>query len=177
MLGDAGWDRLKTLVAIHPGSGGPRKCWPHAHFRELVHLLHARKHVFLVFLTGPAESGELKDAMDAAVSGLQGNAVHFSGLGLPEVAAVLGLCSVYVGNDSGLTHTAAVAGTRVIALFGPTDPVLWRPLGEKVSVLRSPLDCAPCSDDRSRLCGERVCLSGILPRDVYREVASILESC
>jgi heptosyltransferase III len=177
MLDEAGWDRVKHLVAIHPGSGGPRKCWPLDHFRELAHLLHSGENVFLVFFTGPAESGDLRDVMDAVVSGLPGDAAHFSGLGLPEVSTLLGLCSVYVGNDSGLTHTAAVAGTRVIALFGPTDPILWRPLGDKVTVLQGPLDCAPCSDGQSRLCRERTCLSAISPHDVFREASGILEGC
>jgi ADP-heptose:LPS heptosyltransferase len=42
-----------------------------------------------------------------------------------------------VGNDSGVTHLAAAVGTRTVALFGPTDPAIWRPLGEHVIVVQS----------------------------------------
>src|SRR5262249_30434172 len=39
--------------------------------------------------------------------------------------------------DSGVTHLAALVGTPVVALFGPSDPALWRPLGRRVRVRRA----------------------------------------
>ena len=42
----------------------------------------------------------------------------------------------FVGNDSGPGHLAAITGTPTLALFGPTDPARWRPLGPHVKVLR-----------------------------------------
>lgn len=175
MLVDAGWDREKHLVAIHTGSGGLRKCWPIDHFRELARMLHVGNNVFLVFISGPAEEGVAADVLDTIASGMPGNAIHLRGLALSEASAVLSLSSVYIGNDSGLTHLAAIVGTGVIALFGPTDPMLWRPLGEKVRVIRSPLDCAPCGDVNSRLCGKRRCLSVISPHCVYQEIEVFLK--
>ncbi len=43
-----------------------------------------------------------------------------------------------MGNDSGVTHLAAAAGAPTLALFGPTDPATWAPLGPRVEVARSP---------------------------------------
>ena len=40
-----------------------------------------------------------------------------------------------IGNDSGMTHLAAAAGTPAIALFGPTDPAVWGPRGKDVCIL------------------------------------------
>ena len=42
---------------------------------------------------------------------------------------------LYIGNDSGVTHLAAAIGVPVVAIFGHTDPTLWAPRGERVSVL------------------------------------------
>ena len=42
---------------------------------------------------------------------------------------------LYIGNDSGITHLSAAVGTPVIALFAPTDPAIWAPRGEHVSVV------------------------------------------
>jgi ADP-heptose:LPS heptosyltransferase len=43
--------------------------------------------------------------------------------------------SLYLGNDSGITHLAAACNTPTIALFGPTDPNIWGPQGPKVTVV------------------------------------------
>jgi ADP-heptose:LPS heptosyltransferase len=44
-------------------------------------------------------------------------------------------CRCFVGNDSGITHLAAYLGCPTIALFGPTDPRMWGPLGRRVKIL------------------------------------------
>jgi ADP-heptose:LPS heptosyltransferase len=43
----------------------------------------------------------------------------------------------FVGNDSGVTHLAAASGARTLALFGPTDPAQWAPVGPAVKALRA----------------------------------------
>ncbi len=58
------------------------------------------------------------------------------GLELAEAGAVLSECALYVGNDSGITHLAAGLGVPTVAVFGPTDPAVWRPLGPRVRVVR-----------------------------------------
>jgi ADP-heptose:LPS heptosyltransferase len=35
-----------------------------------------------------------------------------------------------------VAHLAAAAGTPTLALFGPTDPAQWAPLGPRVRTLR-----------------------------------------
>ncbi len=37
-----------------------------------------------------------------------------------------------MGNDSGPTHLAAAVGCPTVALFGPTDPARWAPVGAHV---------------------------------------------
>jgi heptosyltransferase III len=66
---------------------------------------------------------------------------HFrtaAGLSLPETAALLASARAWLGNDSGPSHLAALCGTPSTVLFGPTDPRVWRPLGERVRVIISP---------------------------------------
>ena len=59
-----------------------------------------------------------------------------SGLKLPELAAVLERCALFIGNDSGVTHLAAAVGTPTVALFGPASMSIWEPRGERVRVVR-----------------------------------------
>ena len=54
---------------------------------------------------------------------------------LLEVARQLQQCRGYLGNDSGITHLAAMLAVPTIAIFGPTDPAIWRPVGLFVKVL------------------------------------------
>jgi ADP-heptose:LPS heptosyltransferase len=42
----------------------------------------------------------------------------------------------FIGNDSGPAHLAGIIGLPTLALFGPTNPTQWRPLGPHVSVLQ-----------------------------------------
>ncbi|HEX8078467.1 MAG TPA: glycosyltransferase family 9 protein, partial [Chthoniobacterales bacterium] len=44
----------------------------------------------------------------------------------------------FIGHDSGISHLAAAAGAGCLLLFGPTDPAIWAPANENVTVLRAP---------------------------------------
>ncbi|MCK4629703.1 MAG: glycosyltransferase family 9 protein [Sedimentisphaerales bacterium] len=125
-----GSDPKPTIVAIHPGSGGAEKCWPLKNYQDLSERLK-KQGCQPIMLLGPVEQerwGQLPaDELKAQVPLLQG-------LTLDEVAAVLSCCSGYVGNDSGISHLAGGMGLGTVAIFGPSNPQNWRPLGEKVRV-------------------------------------------
>jgi ADP-heptose:LPS heptosyltransferase len=55
---------------------------------------------------------------------------------LPALGALLHDADLYIGNDSGVTHLAASMGSPAIAIFGPTDPLVWGPRGASVEFLR-----------------------------------------
>ena len=55
-----------------------------------------------------------------------------------QAAACIRRCALYVGNDSGLTHTAAAVGTPTLGLFGPGFPHLYRPWGPIADFVRTP---------------------------------------
>jgi ADP-heptose:LPS heptosyltransferase len=111
--------RQRTFVVIHPFSGSPSKNWPLEQYRRLARELEQRLPVR--WCAGPDEP--LPEA------------TRFENL--YELAQWLSGARLYVGNDSGITHLAAAVGTPVVALFGPTDPAVWSPRGQRVRVLRS----------------------------------------
>ncbi len=134
LLADAGWTGGRPLVALHPGSGGQKKCWPLENYFALVAGLAGEFHpVFLIF-SGPAEEETLKKQIDRFSRG-RNDVTHIAGAGLGTAASLLSRCSLYVGNDSGFSHLAAAAGCRVLALFGPTNPAVWRPSGACVEIV------------------------------------------
>ncbi len=50
--------------------------------------------------------------------------------------AALKRARLFIGNDSGLMHLAAAAGTPTLGLFGPSDERLYGPWGERAQSLR-----------------------------------------
>jgi len=79
----------------------------------------------------------------------------------------------YVGNDSGVSHLAAWLGLPSVVVFGPSDPVRWRPIGENVEVVRPPLACAPCFEIASVNCERPDCILEISLADVLQALKRV----
>ncbi len=129
-------DITARSVAIHPGSGAAQKCWPAFRFATVIERLWQQNRSVLV-LAGPADTGlmhklflQLSSPPTPEMLKLLTNAP------LLDVARHLQECRCYLGNDSGITHLAAMLGVPTIAIFGPTDPAIWRPVGPSVRVLQ-----------------------------------------
>lgn len=56
-------------------------------------------------------------------------------LPLLELMREIAQCRMFIGNDSGITHLAAYIGCPTLALFGPTDPRTWGPIGRRARVV------------------------------------------
>jgi heptosyltransferase-3 len=93
------------FIAIHPYSGSKQKNWPH--FAELA----SRIDKPVRFCVGPEQSWP---------EGVRYNDLY-------ELAKWLATASLYIGNDSGITHLAAAVGVPVIAIFQASDPAIWSP--------------------------------------------------
>jgi ADP-heptose:LPS heptosyltransferase len=55
-----------------------------------------------------------------------------------ELLDEISTAGVFVGNDSGPGHLAAIAGVPTVSIFTTTNPLRWKPLGPKVLALREP---------------------------------------
>jgi heptosyltransferase-3 len=127
----------QPAIAIHPGSGGRQKCWPVERFAAVIEELWRRSWPVLV-LTGPAD-GEQRDYLQRHLTPPSSAMLEMlDGAPLIEVAKRLQNCRYYLGNDSGVTHLAALLGLPTIALFGPSDPSTWHPVGKHVTVIYEP---------------------------------------
>lgn len=115
-------------IWLHPGSGSPRKNWPG--FAALAARL--TREGFEVAVSW----GEADDAVRARLRPRLGESVEqLDRRPLRELARCLASAAVFVGNDCGVTHLAAALGVPTVALFGPTRPAVWAPLGTHVRVV------------------------------------------
>ena len=125
------------VAVLHAGSGSTKKNWPLDRFREIARRLRSDAGRQVVWLSGPAEQDR------GTLASLGPEEIVLADLSLEQVAAVLALADVYVGNDSGITHIAAAVrrpggrATPTVALFGPTDPQIWGPQGPHSRTVRS----------------------------------------
>lgn len=119
------------LLALGPSANWAGKVWPAERFVQLFQALAAPGGPLPgarpVVLAGP---GGTEAAMAAPVLAALPGAVDLVGrLSLPEAAAVLSRCRLFIGNDSGLMHLSAAAGTPTLGLFGPTPASEYAPTG------------------------------------------------
>jgi len=125
-------------VALHPGSGGASKCWPIAHFAEVIQGLWQQS-ISVLLLAGPADTERLSALLQLIgtppTPPLLKTLVNAP---LVEVAEHLRHCKAYLSNDSGITHLAAMLSIPTLVLFGPSNPTMWRPVGPDVQVLYEP---------------------------------------
>jgi ADP-heptose:LPS heptosyltransferase len=116
----------RSRVAIHPGSGSPRKNWPAENWIELVESLPAP----ILLVLGEVELESWASRRLPAKVAVAANR-H-----LEELITELAESSVFVGHDSGISHLAAACGVPSVLLFGPTDPAMWAPPVPHVRVIR-----------------------------------------
>ncbi|UYH52077.1 glycosyltransferase family 9 protein [Candidatus Kirkpatrickella diaphorinae] len=114
-------------IAIAPTANWCGKIWPAASFRALCERFIRDGYRIAVFYgPGPQEKARAEPFLAEP-------ACHHVDVGgdraLPEVIALLQRCSAFIGNDSGLMHLAAAAGTPTIGLFGPSRASEYAPSG------------------------------------------------
>jgi ADP-heptose:LPS heptosyltransferase len=114
----------ERFLAVHPGSGSLAKNWPVDRFVATAQELSEGRPWLLV--AGPAEA-----ALPPAAGGLVAHNWPLRRLG-----ALVSGAALFIGNDAGVSHLAAAAGAPTLALYGPTDPALWSPVGPSVATLR-----------------------------------------
>ncbi len=127
------------IVLCHPGSGGLAKCCPLDALEGLVAALK-KQGWSAAWMIGPDEmdrfGADYARRLERTAPVLYEESV--------EIAAdLVAGADAFIGHDAGMTHVAALAGVRTIALFGPTDPAIWRPLGPQCSVMNLPETTQP----------------------------------
>lgn len=135
-------------ILIHPGSGSPRKNWHLSNFIRVFESLtiQDKKPEFVI---GPAEELLKTDLKNIGITHQHSD--------LTEFADLLKNAGGFIGNDSGATHLAAFLGVPTAAIFGPSDPDRWKPVGRSVKVLRAATSCSPCFETSPKNCDKPEC--------------------
>ena len=134
---------FRGKVVLHPSSGSPKKNPDMELFFELEDFLKKRG-LESVYLIGEA---------DLWMEGKVDN--YVKSMDPLWIAKALKSAQLYVGLDSGISHLASYVGVLSLIIYGPTDPVVWKPVGKRVFQISLDLECSPCFPN---VCSQRSCL-------------------
>jgi len=160
-------ESARPLLAIHPGSGHLSKAWPAENFSRVAERFISTRGGTILIIIGPNDEvpgKELADILSPA------KPIVVKGKRLLEIARYLEKADIYLGNDSGISHIAGAIGLPSIVIFGPTDPRLWAPLGERVITIKGKSPCAPCTRQQRLACTDRRCLASVSVEEVWQKI-------
>jgi len=121
------------LITVHPGSGGKKKCWSLQNYVALINSVMSNPLFFCLVVSGPAEDVETLQILERLALRYK-RIMHVHDAPLSRVAALFERSDFYIGNDSGISHLAGIMRCSGAVLFGPTDPRLWKPIGDTLEV-------------------------------------------
>ncbi len=153
------------LIGIHPG-GLPSHRWPRERFAQVIAELIKQINCKFV-LTGSRAEFQLAEELTLID---KSKVVNLSGkLDILELEALIERCRIYLTNDTGPMHLAAVLATPLVAIFGPGEIIGFDPrnISDQAVVLNQQIDCAPCN---KKECPSLKCLKAIAVPDVVAAV-------
>jgi lipopolysaccharide heptosyltransferase II len=147
LLNEVGLTQQRYVVCAPGAAYGRAKQWLPERYAELAALL-GRDRVATVLVGTEADRAVCARIVRRADR--EASIVDLSGkTDLPTVAAVMSGAEATIANDSGAMHLASAAGSRVVAIFGPTDHRQTAPLRADAAapppvIVATRVWCRPC---------------------------------
>lgn len=173
LLREAGCDGTAPIVALNPGAVyGSAKRWPAERYAALADRLTVEG--CRPLLVGSPSDARAAAEVRAASAHPEALADLTGRTDLKALAGILRRCGAFVTNDTGAMHVAAAAGTPLVAIFGPTDPITTAPVSRRATLLRHPVFCSPCLLRECPI--DHRCMRGVSVEEVHRAVQALLQS-
>jgi ADP-heptose:LPS heptosyltransferase/tetratricopeptide (TPR) repeat protein len=171
-LASLGLDDGRPYAVMHTGARTASRKWPIRNFVELARQMAQKVDLHTIFLVDHgADLTDIKGE-DLPRTNFQMVVGHME---FEKLDSLLTHCSIFVGNDTGPKHLAALRGAPVLSLhMGAVNWNEWGQDGSGVIITRR-VPCYGCGIEAIEECGkDRACLVGITPEEVMREVLRIL---
>ncbi len=159
----------RPIVAIAPGAKSEIKRWTKKGYAELTKRLVEEAAAEVIMVGDKQDRAIVKDIISAAGKEI----TDFSGeTTLCQLAAILKRTNLLITNDSAPLHIGVAMGTKVLAIFGPTDSRLYGPTGRCGRVIKKRLHCAPCEKAQCEF--EHECMKEIVGEEVFEAAREML---
>jgi ADP-heptose:LPS heptosyltransferase len=132
------------VLAIGPAANWRGKQWRAERFAELARRLTAADGPLpgarIAVLAAAHERAQAAPLLSGVAGGVPGGVIDLVGqTDLLTAAAVLRRSALFIGNDTGLMHIAAAAGTPTLGLFGPSPVEQYAPWGRYTEFVQTAL--------------------------------------
>jgi ADP-heptose:LPS heptosyltransferase len=111
------------FACIAPSAAFESKRWPSAGFAAVADHLSSRYNLPSVVIAAPGQAAIAREVTEHS----QSKPPLIAGLSLKELTAIIGMSSIFVGNDSGPAHIAAALARPLAVVFGTSDTSVWHP--------------------------------------------------
>ncbi|TAL59576.1 MAG: glycosyltransferase family 9 protein [Bacteroidetes bacterium] len=163
-------------IGVAPYAKHKLKMWPEENMIRLLGLISG-KHKTRFWLFGGNEESERLSALQLKIA----NSVSIVGnLTLDEELALMSKLDLMIAMDSSNMHMAALVGTKVISIWGGTDPIngfgAWmQPEAFSVSIPFDELTCRPCTTYGKGDCrrGDLACMNWLKPEIVLQKLDNL----
>lgn len=140
-------------IGLHISARKPPQRWPQERYIELAHRLHKLHGARFALLWSPGMQDDPRhpgddmkaDAIARACTDLP--LVSLPTLRLRDLIDALACIDLMFCSDGGAMHLAAGLGKPTVAMFGNSDPTIWRPWGVPHRVLQASEDVADITVD------------------------------
>ena len=133
----------ERFAIVAPGARWETKKWPAEFFATVIASIARSEPELRFLLAGTRDETEDAEVVLSRCVGLPVASICGK-TSVGELLETIRLSSLMICNDSGPMHIAAALGVPVVAMFGPTDPVLTGPYCEKKSVFVPEIACKRC---------------------------------
>jgi len=130
-LKQLGWDPQLATIGIHIGARKLSNRWAIEKFVAVANQLKSEGYQILLFW-GPDEV----DLKNKFLEHISFQPILCEPMPLIKLSALFTYCRVLIVNDTGVMHLSAALGVPFVAIFGETDPAIWKPQGERFRAVR-----------------------------------------
>jgi ADP-heptose:LPS heptosyltransferase len=163
-------------IGVAPYAKHKLKMWPEENMIRLLEMI-SEKHKSRFWLFGGNEESERLIAFQTRITG----SYNLVGkLSLDEELALMSKLDLMIAMDSSNMHMAALVGTKVISIWGGTDPLsgfgAWmQPENYSISIPIDELTCRPCTTYGKGDCrrGDFACMKWLIPEMVFQKLNNL----
>lgn len=179
VLLDMGLTEQEEFITLHPGTSKTERSWHVERFGILCQKL-IKEDDKRVVLLGTEKESELLNRIRNF--GTPESIRIIPPVNLRVLSGLLKKSHLFIGNDSGMMHLAAMVGIPVLGIFGPGSPESTGPYmaPEKQEMVTKNFSCSPCRQRFFKECKpsphyKPYCLEDITVKDVHEGVHRLLK--